>query len=398
MKILDVIDEERPLLLKYPSTSEKTMPPKGYNPTLSPVVVVVHPPSQPEGRRVTHGHILLFLVAMLFGTLNVSLRGVYALQNPPTASVLSTVRGWLAVLCFLPLLGSKTSSSNSSSSHTTPSDNANGNNSMITKGIPKISSPDKVMMIYKTRDLVLVALELAVWDAGAQGLENIALIYISSARVAFLSQLTVVCTPILSLVAGVRPRTSVWWACGLAVVGLVLMSSTHRPRHHDDTESSGGKTGTVSSFGWVFTLGLGDFLCLAGALSWSTYLIRMSKVSEMFPEVHLQSLKSFFQASLYSSWCLIAWWTSGQSQWKGWENGFLAWGLLLYSAAGPGTLAVLLQQRAQATVSATVTSVVLSMEPVFTALFGRLLLGERTSWMEKLGGGCILVAAMVATR
>ena len=172
------------------------------------------------------------------------------------------------------------------------------------------------------------------------------------------------------------------------------MSSTHQA-NDDDT---GSKIKTFSSFSWIITLGLGDFLCLAGALSWSTYLIRLSKVGDMFPEVHLQCLKTFFQASLYSAWCFIAFWTSGRSQWKGWGNGFVAWALLLYSAAGPGTLAVVLQQRAQATVSATVASVVLSMEPVFTTLFGRLLLGERTNWMEKLGGGCIVVAAIVATR
>lgn len=382
MKILDVIDEERPLLLRLP-TEQSTLA-KSYH-TSPPVVAVVSDQDERGARRLTNVCLLL-VVAILYGTLNVSLRGVYAMSEPPTASALSTARGWMAVLCFLPLIrgGISTSRCNNSSSNDT------GDNS----GTATDTGTAPLKKIYESRAMILVALELAAWDAGAQGLENIALVYVSSARVAFLSQLTVVLTPILSFMVGIRPRANVWWACGLAMVGLFLMSCTH----NDDTSSSSHNADKPVSGDWIFALGLGDVLCLVGALSWSTYLIRMSAVSEMFPEVHLQSVKTFFQAAFYSCWCLGSWWVSGQSQWKGWENSLAAWVLLFYSAAGPGTLAVLLQQRAQTTVSATVTSVLLSLEPVFTALLGRLLLREETSLMEKMGGGCIIAAAVLVTR
>ena len=50
------------------------------------------------------GRGLLCIVAFLYGTLNVALRFVYELNYPPSASALSTTRGWLAVFCFVPLI------------------------------------------------------------------------------------------------------------------------------------------------------------------------------------------------------------------------------------------------------------------------------------------------------
>ena len=50
---------------------------------------------------VLRGRSLLCLVALLYGTLNVSLRLVYQLPAPPTAAALSATRGILASLCFV---------------------------------------------------------------------------------------------------------------------------------------------------------------------------------------------------------------------------------------------------------------------------------------------------------
>mmetsp|Transcript_40487 Transcript_40487/g.59477 ORF Transcript_40487/g.59477 Transcript_40487/m.59477 type:complete len:154 (-) Transcript_40487:537-998(-) len=71
-------------------------------------------------------------------------------------------------------------------------------------------------------------------------------------------------------------------------------------------------------------------------------------------------------------------------------------GLLLFSAIGPGALADLLQQKGQKEVSATEANVLLSAEPVFTAVCARVLLGETTSATENFGGGLILLGALLA--
>lgn len=298
-------------------------------------------PEQPL--KVTKGHLLLFVVAILYGTLNVALRGIYDCPDPPSASALSTVRGWMAVVCFAPFLISK-KNNNDDATPTTATNNSN---------------------IWK------VAAELAFWNFGAQGLLNVGLIYIASARAAFLTQLSVVMTPCLAFLTGQRVQSNVWWACGFALAGLVFMSK----KEHHDADDGGSSHG--------FSLGIGDLICLGGALSWSTYLFRLSAVGDQYGEIQLQALKTFFLALLYTVWCVLAIVVSGgASQWVGW-NSVAAWAMLFYSALGPGTVADVLQQNGQKTVNATVANIILSLEPVFTAIFGLVLLGEHTTLMEK---------------
>lgn len=285
------------------------------------------------------------------------------MDNPPSASALSTVRGGLTSLCFLPLLR-KTSQKN--------------------RGSVTINSENKGKL-----GLVKAALELAVWNFGCQGLANVGLLYIASARASFLTQLSVIITPLLSSFLGHRIKANVWWACGVAILGFLLLS-----RNESDSMTTGEEKESTTSHG--FALSVGDLCCLVAAVSWSIYMVRMSAIGDLFPEVQLQAVKNVFMTVMYGLWCVVATLSSG-TQWIGWNSNALAWIILLYSAAGPGTLADVWQQQGQTTVSATVANIILSLEPVFAALFGRVLLGETTSWIEKLGGMCILTAASVAT-
>jgi len=270
------------------------------------------------------------------------------------------VRGWMAVVCFVPfLVVTKTQTNTNAPASTTTSNNNN------------------------TAKLWRVAAELAFWNFCAQGMLNVGLVYVASARAAFLTQLSVVMTPCLAALSGHRVPSNVWWACGFALAGLIFMSKK------EDDAADGGDGG--------FSLGLGDLFCLGGALSWSIYLFRLSAVSDQYDEIQLMSRKTFLLAVLYTIWCgLEIVISGGASQWVGWAN-VAAWAMLFYSALGPGTVADVLQQKGQKTVNATVANIILSLEPVFTAIFGRLLLGEVTSVVEKAGGCLILIAALVAT-
>lgn len=96
------------------------------------------------------GRLLLLLVAFLYGSLNVSLRGVYALPAPPSASALSTTRGWLAALCFLPLLKFGRHHEHYETIH------------------QQTMTP--------VRPLWQMGVELSVWNFGAQGLVNLGLL------------------------------------------------------------------------------------------------------------------------------------------------------------------------------------------------------------------------------
>jgi drug/metabolite transporter (DMT)-like permease len=221
-----------------------------------------------------------------------------------------------------------------------------------------------------------MAVELAVLNFGAQALINLGLLSVSSARAAFLTQTSVVLTPAVSALVGRSVHPKVWLACLAALGGLLLMS-------HEDGQSGLGH------------FQVGDLLCLGGALSWSLYIFRLS-YCELFDEIELQAAKTFFLAVLYTGWFAAAYIQSETCLWEGWTS-LVAWALLFYSALGPGTLADVMQQKGQGTVTAAEANVILSMEPVFTAIMGRLFLGEVTSMQDRFGGGLIILAALIAT-
>jgi drug/metabolite transporter (DMT)-like permease len=321
---------------------------------------------------VNKGRFLLFLVALLYGTLNVSLRLVYALPDPPSAAALSVTRGWLATACFVPLLAKKNifkSQKNNSLTAASTSDEA----SSATLGSSSTTSA-----------LWMAALELAIYNLGAQGLLTVGLLSTGSARAAFLTQTSVVITPLISLVAGQAIAKQVWFGSVVALVGgLVLLS--------------GGSAAAGAASG-LFAFGKGDLLVMGAAFCWSLYMFRLSKIGNRHDEIQLQARKTLVVAVFYSLWLLGSFFTFGSAAlWLGWNN-VVAWALLLFSAIGPGVLADILQQQGQKHVTASEANVILSLEPVFAALCAWLLLGEVTSLQEGIGGGLILLAALIATR
>jgi len=318
------------------------------------------------------GRMILLFVAFLYGTLDVSLKMLYELPGPPSASVLSTLRGWLAAAAFLPLIPKMKAEIAAFGSHA------------------ETLADDETGII----PLQTAAFELAIWNFGAQSLLNVGLLFTYAPRASFLTQTSVVITPLLSFVAGQKVSGSVVLGCAVALAGLILLS--------DRGDSSERLSASDES---MFSLSGGDLLVLAGALSWSMYVFRVSKIGERYPEISLQGVKSILLACLYSSWFVSSMivcffgggWNMVADLWRGYGE-FKAWALLFFSAIGPGALADVLQQIGQKEVSASEANIILCCEPVFTAILARFLLGEVTSPSEILGGALILVAAILASR
>lgn len=308
------------------------------------------------------GRLLLILVAFLYGSLNVAFKMIYAMPNPPMASTLSVARGWLAAATFIPII------------MTAPKETADAE--------PVAEAGKKKPPLWKA------ALELAFWNFGAQGLLNIGLLFTDASRASFLTQMSVVITPIISMFAGQTVPKIVWAGCAAALSGLVVMS---------------GAIGGAATAGASLAFSSGDLLVLGGALSWSMYLFRIASVGKRYAEIPLQAIKTTLLATLYSVWfafsALTLAFTPGAtvaSLWPGWKN-ITAWALLLYSAVGPGAIADVLQQQGQKEVSASEANVILSSEPIFTAICARLILGEITTTTENIGGGLIIFGALLAS-
>lgn len=99
------------------------------------------------------GRVILLVVAFLYGTLNVTLRGIYAMEGAPVASVLSLVRQVLSVLAFAPLFAFSKNEKRNEGFHCDESAQKSSNSEEVSES---------------ARPMWLAALELAFWNFGAQ--------------------------------------------------------------------------------------------------------------------------------------------------------------------------------------------------------------------------------------
>jgi len=317
------------------------------------------------------GRIILLILAVVYGSLNISMRLVFARPDPPTASASSTIQGWFAVICFAPLLWKNSGVSNL---------RCRGN--------------------HPTANFWRFALELAFFNFGTQALINMSLVATQGARASFLVQMSVVFTPVLSVLFGQqRVSQRVWIGCFVALVGLSVLSYSEQD---DDNNDNNIENNSVPSL----ALSWGDWCCLLAALCWSLYIYRLSAWGEYFDETMTQFVKNIVLAALYTLWMLASLAyrqynlneaESGESLWIGWNKDPIAWIILFYSALGPCTLADVFQQKAQSSVPAAESNVILSLEPVFTTLLGLLLLGEIPSLQETCGGVLIMIASVIVS-
>jgi drug/metabolite transporter (DMT)-like permease len=371
------------------------------------------------------GRIILFVLAIVYGSLNVSMRLVFSRPDPPTASTASVIQGWFAVLCFLPLLKWQnygllliyTKDNNKNHDNNQNNNNNNNNNQNNNKRTKQ-----------QQKQFWWFALELALYYFCTQALINISLVATPGARASFLVQMSVVFTPIVSAVLfGNKINKQVWVACFVALVGLFVLSYTSSSLSSSSSSSSSSSGNDEkdhvddnnNNYNSLISLSLtwGDWCCLAAALLWSCYICRLSAWGDYFDETTLQFVKNIIMAVLYTLWMFVSFFCqqygylssssssstmnndSGSTStrlWKGWRDP-IGWLILFYTALGPCTIADICQQKAQASVPAAETNVILSLEPVFTTMLGLLILGETPSLQELGGGVLIMIASILAS-
>ena len=118
---------------------------------LSSIALSITSSKQAKGRAI------LLLVAFLYGTLNVTLRAVYASEGAPTASVLSLVRQCLSVLTFIPII---VSVNRNNAPEKVIDEEENLGIVSSTSSVEEDESNERPMW--------LAAAELAFWNCGAQ--------------------------------------------------------------------------------------------------------------------------------------------------------------------------------------------------------------------------------------
>lgn len=211
------------------------------------------------------------------------------------------------------------------------------------------------------RGLLKAGLLLGVLLFAAYAFQTFGLKYTSAGNAGFITGLFVVFVPVLSaLMLGQRPDKASTAAIIVAVVGLGFLSL---------------QSGLVVNGG--------DLLVLACAFALSLHIIYMDRYVKEYDLMLLTLLQMGVLALGNTTAGLV---------FEGfvWPGGTLVWTTIIVCGVFASAIAFYVQGYAQRTLSPIRTSMVLIMEPVFSVLFGIILLGETLTWRGWLGCGLIL--------
>jgi drug/metabolite transporter (DMT)-like permease len=168
---------------------------------------------------------------------------------------------------------------------------------------------------------------------------------------------------LLALVWRRRPHWTVWLASVVAVLGLFLLSAQGS---------------------WTFVLG--DGLELAGAVLWALHVIVIGRLSSQTSVLHLALVQYLVCGIVNLALGLLL-------ELDTVDGLATAWWAVVYGGVISVGLGYTLQVFAQKTASTTDAAIILSMESVFAALFGWLLLHESLTGVQI--AGCVLMLASV---
>jgi len=200
----------------------------------------------------------------------------------------------------------------------------------------------------------------------AASLQQLGLFWTTAGKAAFLTGFYILLVPLFGMFLRRRPHAGVWWGAGLALIGLYFLSVTE-----------------------AFTVGIGDVLQLVGAVFWAAHILLIDRFSPRLDPLNL-SVVQFAVCAVLSLTVAVP---TETFTWSGLEAGLVP---LLYAGFGSVGIAYTLQVIGQRGVAPGPAALILSLETVFAALGGWLLLGETLGSRELLGCALMLAGMVLA--
>lgn len=202
----------------------------------------------------------------------------------------------------------------------------------------------------------------------AAGLQQVGLETTTAGKAGFITGLYIVLVPVLGLLVGHRATKAVWVGLGLAVPGLYLLSMTEE-----------------------LTVAPGDLLVLAGAVFWAAHILVIDHFVRTVDALRLSAVQFAACALLSGGVALVV----EERPFSGFGP---ALGAVLYGGLFAVGVAYTLQVVAQRHAKASHAALLLSLEAVFGALGGWLLLGETMSGRMLLGCALVMAGIVVSLR
>lgn len=207
------------------------------------------------------------------------------------------------------------------------------------------------------------AVVLGALYGAAQILQTAGLAHTPASVSGFITGLYVVFTPLLgALLLRTRIVPMTWFAVVLALGGLAVL--------------------TLSGL----SMGYGEALTLVAALAYALHIVGLGAWSGSREAIGM----SILQMAVIAAICIVAAAPGGVV----WPTRTGDWLSIAYMAVFAAALALLAQTWAQAHLPATQAAIIMSMEPVFAAVFA-VTLGPEPVTVRMLLGGGLVVAAML---
>ncbi len=193
----------------------------------------------------------------------------------------------------------------------------------------------------------------------AATLQQYGVVFTTAGKAGFITSLYVVFVPILGLVIGQRTGRYIWMGVGLSAVGLYLLSAKG-----------------------LMGIALGDGLVLIGAVFWAVHVLVIGRLAQDVPVLELAFTQFVVVAVISLTGALIF----ETLTWQGIRGAAVP---ILYAGVLSVAVAYTLQVVGQTRAHPSHTAIILSLESVFAAVGGWLILSEDLG--ARAIAGCVLM-------